>query len=798
MNNKTRLAVSTALSMLGLIGMSPAQAAAAPAPADNTDIVVTARRSEESIQSVPVSVTALSAATLRENSITTPEDIQLSTPGVYLSGNGGRLNTNFVIRGQSKALSGPSSPGVISYFAEVPNPNFGSYVPQFDLQSVQVLKGPQGTLFGRNTTGGAVLYTPATPTDKFEGYVEGTYGNFENRKLEGVANLPLADGIRLRVGGVYHKRDGYTVDLGHPGRNLDNIDDFSVRGSLWIQPWEGMTNTTVVDFYKSKNNGFSTVLVDVFPTDNLLDLLGIHHAYDVALAQQKARGPFVNDLAHAQYERNRRLSITNRTEWEIGDVTLVNIFGYRDTSMSYNTNSGTPRVIADGTGGIPNPLDLTAFGGPLIVDPHVDLIVASLDNNVHQYTDELQLKGKIFDDKLEWLVGGFWLHSKPSGPWGNLVAFATIAELGSSAKASYNFITEDSNAVFANLRYEVLPGVHIEGGIRYTEDKIQSCAGVGPTDSGADVQPQECLTKLTNPALTKAKSNAVTWQIGANWQATDDLFAYVVSRRGYRAGGVNSPSFAGRLTPFQSFKPETVTDVEAGIRADADLGEAKLRINVSAFVGWYKDVQTALTGIQTTGTLCSGTNVPAPISPDGDCDVNNDPAGGTLLLNLGETRVSGIDIDGFVKFGAFTFNYGANFLDPKTTSFNAPAALQPFISDNSVPFNNTAKKTFTAGIRYQLPVDESLGQVVFNADYYWSDKLMYVGTSLPSYDVVNARLDWNSVAGSPIDVSIYCRNLLDKEYMAAANASGAFLGFTSAIFAPPRTYGLELRYRFGS
>ena len=110
MNNKTRLAVSTALSMLGLIGMSPAQAAAAPAPADNTDIVVTARRSEESIQSVPVSVTALSAATLRENSITTPEDIQLSTPGVYLSGNGGRLNTNFVIRGQSKALQARPRP----------------------------------------------------------------------------------------------------------------------------------------------------------------------------------------------------------------------------------------------------------------------------------------------------------------------------------------------------------------------------------------------------------------------------------------------------------------------------------------------------------------------------------------------------------------------------------------------------------------------------------------------------------------------------------------------------------------
>src|SRR3546814_15507239 len=115
-------------------------------------ILVTARREEESIQSVPVSVTAFSAETLRENSVRTPEDLQIATPGVYLSGNGGRQNTNFVIRGQSKALSGPSSPGVISYFAEVPNPNSGSFVPHFALASVQVLK-EMGPAAGRDKGG---------------------------------------------------------------------------------------------------------------------------------------------------------------------------------------------------------------------------------------------------------------------------------------------------------------------------------------------------------------------------------------------------------------------------------------------------------------------------------------------------------------------------------------------------------------------------------------------------------------------------------------------------------------------
>src|SRR3546814_7207629 len=96
-----------------------------------------------------------------------------------------------------------------------------------------------------------------------------------------------------------------------------------------------------------------------------------------------------------------------------------------------------------------------------------------------------------------------------------------------------------------------------------------------------------------------------------------------------------------------------------------------------------------------------------------------------------------------------------------------------------------------------LPVPEKVGEVVLNADYYWSDKLSYGGIFLPSYDVVNARLDWNGIAGTPIDLSLFARNLFDEEYTAAANATGAFLGFTSVIYAPPRTYGLELRSRFG-
>src|ERR1700730_15971586 len=182
------------------------------------EITVTARRKEESLQSVPVSVTAFTAESLRERSIQTTQDLQMSTPGVYLSGSGGNENVVYQIRGQSKALSGPSSPAVVSYFAEVPDVTFGSSVPQYDISSIQVLKGPQGTLFGRNTTGGAVLYTPTAPRFDFGGEVAVTGGNYDDREIEGAINLPIADDIfAIRIAGDIHKRAGYTKNLAPTG-----------------------------------------------------------------------------------------------------------------------------------------------------------------------------------------------------------------------------------------------------------------------------------------------------------------------------------------------------------------------------------------------------------------------------------------------------------------------------------------------------------------------------------------------------------------------------------------------------
>lgn len=766
------------------------------------EVVVTARRVEEGIQSTPVSMRALDAKALREKSISTPDDIQLTTPGVFLAGSGGRQNVIYSIRGQSKALSGTSSPAVVSYFAEVPDPSWGSFVPQYDMASVQVLKGPQGTLFGRNTTGGALLYQPRSPDHEFGGYVTGTLGNYDKRQLQGAVNVPLVeDKVALRIAADIDRRDGYTENVNPGGHDLDNVDTESFRVSLLVEPTENLRNTTIYEYYISDNNGPGDILTDVLPGNTLMAQLGIQSSAQQHLVTQKLRGPRKAEPSIQPYERNKHNTLVNRTEFDFGNgMQLVNIFGYRHVDLSYATNvDGMPTLIADGTGAFP-------AGVP------VNFINADLHQVIEQYSNEIQLRGQAMDDKLDWLFGLFWLQSEPDGPQGNTVAFAQIPGTP-LAGPGYNFIEEESRAVFANFSYDL--GDHVEGleldiGLRLTEDEIESCTGTGTNTapgpafaSSGEVTQSDCLNNranILNASQTKNDFSELTWSVGLNWQVNDDLFSYIVTRRGYRAGGVNGPSFVGRLAPYQQFDAETVTDVEAGVRADWLVADMDVRTNISVFYGLYDEVQMPITGVQ-LGAGCDpalSPNNPPGVSPDGFCDPSNHPAGGTLLVNLGESEVSGVDAELTVMpTENLTLNLAGTYLNPRTKTFEEPAGLAPYLDADEIPFNFVAERTLVAGIRYAVPVSgQWADEAVFNADYYWTDELLKGDIKLPSYEVTNLRLDVNNVNRAGIDVSFFVRNLFDKEYIATNMASGSFLGMESSLFGPPRTYGTEVRYNF--
>jgi iron complex outermembrane recepter protein len=243
-----------------------------------------------------------------------------------------------------------------------------------------------------------------------------------------------------------------------------------------------------------------------------------------------------------------------------------------------------------------------------------------------------------------------------------------------------------------------------------------------------------------------------------------------------------------------------VTDVEAGIRSDFRAGDVAIRFNASPFIGWYSNVQVPVSGLNTQAT-CSTVVVGgtlAPRSPDGDCNANNDPSGGTLLVNAGSTSVAGIDLSmRIAPTSSLSFEAGATFLDLKTRSLTVPTDLQPYLRVLAVPFNLVAKQTFTAGMRWTLPIPESIGKVVFSGDFYHTSSVQSSDAVLPAYNLVNARLEVGGIGGSPVDASVFVRNLFDKDYLASSNVGSNLLGIQSGFFGAPRTIGVELRYRFG-
>ena len=242
---------------------SPAAEPAATEAAATTieDIVVTARRKEESLQNVPVAITALSGEQLEQKGLRSTEDLRSFVPGMNIGGQR-RDDAQFFLRGQGPGVTQTGQrnfTSVATYFAEVPTAVAGPGV-FYDMASVQVLKGPQGTLFGRNTTGGAVLFEPRRPTWNNEGYVQATYGNYDFKQLEAVINVGIVpDKVALRVAGQFSRRDGFTKSV-NTGQKLDGRKYDAVRGSLLVAPADGIESLTIVDYRDKDNSGTSSIL----------------------------------------------------------------------------------------------------------------------------------------------------------------------------------------------------------------------------------------------------------------------------------------------------------------------------------------------------------------------------------------------------------------------------------------------------------------------------------------------------------------------------------------------------------
>jgi len=774
-----------------------AQPAAQPSASGGglEEIVVTARRREEKLQTVPVAVTAFSPKDLEQKSIESASDLAHYVPSLA-SSQQSRDEQVFYLRGQGPNGGQGGSPGVIAYFAEVPFNGSGPGI-YYDLDSLQVLRGPQGTLFGQNTTGGAVLFGPKRPTNNFEGYVKLTAGSYDWYGVEGAVNIPIVnDKLLLRVAGNRVDRDGYTHDIG-TGQDHDNRDLWSGRVGLTWRPTDDFENYLVYDVLYSHTHGTGIVPQAVNPdrdcklgpdpnNDNLCLLQGSFartfgvHRTESLIALQDQLGPRTIDTNTRGLDKTYSWGFTDIAQWDVtDDVKIKNIAGYR---------------------GLKNLLRYDFDGTRLIEGDFITPNGWNLNND--QYSDEIQVQGKLLDGKLNWIMGGFveFLHPAsyttaqvqttvflfPGAPPGvatldaNAYGQNALGPEGETTRTQAGFIQGDYD--FGGID-DALEGLKLTVGFRYTSEYRRnnnfSTVRVKVPGLGQIVLPCNGITGL---ACVDAHHtfDAPTWTAGLDYQIDPQTLVYAKGSRGFKAGGFNG---AGGTSFPQRYKSEYVTDVEVGMKSDWDIDGVKLRTNVDVFHDDYLNAQRAV-GIEFE--LLQGQ--PSTLTS-------------TTAIANGNATIEGLEFEGtVVPFDGLNLTATWSWTDAHYDYFFVPTIG----NRTALPYPFVPKNKFGFTADYKLPfVPDEMGDVHAIASYVHTGRIQYATGDVepfgyePGYGLLDLRLDWNNVAGQPVDASFFMTNVTDNVYKLGNYGVYTTLGIVSGIYGEPRMWGFQLKYRFG-
>lgn len=793
-----------------------AQQQTTPSVATLEEVVVTARRREESMQSVPIAVTALSEDFLRKQNITELTDLGTQIPSFRVSTAGVTPNEPVLsLRGQRPTDARLwLDPAVPMYFADVViSPSTGSNLAMYDLQNVQVLKGPQGTLFGRNSTGGAMLLTPTKPGDEFGGYVDVKLGNYDLVHTEAAIDLPVSDTLKFRLAARKIERDGYQ----------DNVADNALKGDnkFWDEDSQGLRLTTDWQISDSVNNTLilsydENDMAALIPTARAFaptiglgqmvnSLFNGTGAVDDAIARQAARDPFNIETDVRAREKIENTLAVNTTEWEINDnLTLKNIIGYRKMSLERSED-------VDGTA-LPLFGSLTSFTDNVTTHPD------GVTTTAEQYSNELQLMGNTEDGSLEWIVGAYWYQMK--GDIDDTVTQTLGAMPGGVPMYVPKFgpsgdVKNTAKGLFAEGTYTFTDNWSLTAGIRQSWDEREAVIKnhgtaqnsiSGPlvlTSMGVMCDMQDVngnfLPENACARTVKEKYDSPTWRTSLNYTTDDGSLIYGSLSTGYRAGGINMRGTTNEeLVPFDE---ETVMTYELGYKADWTLGSALLRTNVAVYFQDYEDIQKTQSVIMDNGTF------------------------GTQTVNAAEAEIKGLDLELVLALtDNLNFNLNYAYVDSKYKEWDVlkkDGNTLVTLDASDGYFTYVPENTLTFSTSYTLPLDPALGDISLMASVYWQDKMKSFATpqlfawqadvegwsaadlqtahstvDIDSYHTLNLRVDWRNVVGSDFDLSIWGNNVTNEHYIVGGLNVIDALGWASDVYGPPRTYGVSMRYSF--
>ncbi len=774
---KSALLASTIL-VLGF-SSAPVLAQLAPAADDITlgEIIVTAQRKSENLQDVPLSVTAVGGEKLAVLG-SGGQDVRFLSarvPSLIIESSFGRTFPRFYIRGLGNTDFDFNASQPVSFVYDdvvLENPILKGF-PVFDLDRVEVLRGPQGTLFGRNTPAGIVKFDSVKPSSELSGYGKISYGSFNNLNIEAAAGGPLAgDKLAVRLSALYQRQDDY-VDNVLPGRRTENAfegySEFAARAQFLIKPTEEL-NVLLAGQIRSLDGTARLFRANVF-----------------------TRG--VTGL-NANFKRNE-VSVDGKNEQEVDAYNLSGTVTYDLGAVKFTSVTsywdGEATSVGDVDGGFG-----ANFLPPNLTGPgQIPFTAETRDSvpNLTQFTQEFRFSGDA--DALSYQGGFFYFNEKLKIVSEN---YSTLGDPNNAADGVNILVTQDQKStaygIFGNLTYKFTDQFSVTGGLRYNNDK-RTYRVVRSRDS-------QFPGFLQNPLGTvnrAVKDDNITWDVSATFAATDDLNYYARVAKGFRA-----PSIQGRIlfppataTPLESgvtvSKSETIFSYEAGVKSTFLDGKGRFNFN-----GFYYDLKnaqlTAVGGGVNANRLLNarsvqgyGFEVDAELRPVPQLRL-------TAGLSYNHTAIRDANLQtaacGAVRLDTFSNLSLCTPLDPIVVAAAPFSAAIVNINGNSLPQSPRWIGNVTA--RYAIPVGE--GEVFAFTDWAYRSKInffLYESVEFQDRNLLEGGLRVGYVgANDAYEVAAYVRNITGDTSAVGGIDFNNLTGFVNE----PRVWGISAHLKF--
>jgi iron complex outermembrane recepter protein len=807
------------------------------------EIVVTAQFREQRLQDTPIAITAVNAEMLEARGQTSIAQVAAQAPNVSLRPqpqNGGSGLIAF-IRGVGQTdFNYALDPGVGVYIDDVYIPTLSSSLLELiDLDRIEILRGPQGTLAGKNSIGGAIKLFSAKPKGDGTGSLRVSYGSLNELTVRGMTDFKITDDLAMRVSGMSRGRDGYVgmLDYGqtHPNSNVaqnntrgSGNSDYQTMGgqniiagraALRYTPSDQLEINVSADYTRERSEAIPVVLIAAGAivsgtTPFNPNSVGVSNsAGNPWLLGKDGINPVNMSCAFVPAGRYSCDTGGNLHGWDRRYVSYSNFLdGMAPTAQApFKPYFSVPTTEFQGSGvhgtvsyDINDALQLvyigsyrkynSKFGQDQDATP---LPIAQLDNelNHHAFTSEARLNFKSGSGFLEGTFGAFYLDQK-----GTYTARVDLNYVGIPIDFLHGPDTTPSTtkAVFSTATIHPTEALSFTGGLRYTEDKkdytyfrsnpdgsLPNGANCFAPGGGGPFSEPNCLLAGIYNVVGSFKGNRTDWRIVGDYRFTPEFLAYASVSTGFKGGGVNPRPFAAdQKLPFA---PETITTYEMGFKSD--LFDRHLRLNGAAFLNKYKDITLGK-------TVCPESTLPTPcLRPD----------------NIGSADVKGLELEATIYPGAgFSFDTSISYLDFKYTSPARNGVLVKLtdlappldVIATAIPENGitpyTPEMSYSVGGQYDHKTDS--GTLSFRLDGSYQGKLYTNAentswSKIPGRFLSNARISWAD-QDDDWKVSLEVQNLFDKYYFMSVSDITTSLGAVTGVPGLPRTFSLAFERKF--